>query len=161
MCFQAPASLLLSSQSSLRPVLSSRPAKPLWCVCPVSLGLLQMWAGCLLGVQWAVGSLPAPLFSNPTRLFKSAAICPSRRQTGTWIRFTHVKWLRAPRLQSKTSRSQSVPLSNSRGAQWPFSVCCFIVCAVWSLPALHVREHVSAGLCSSCDSYVEVLYQLC
>lgn len=113
MYFQAPASLLLSWQSSLRPVLSSSPTKPLCSVCPVcpvSLRVLQMWAGWLVGVQWAVGSPPASLFSNRTRLSTSAAICPSTRQTGTGTRFTHVKCLWAPRLQRKTSKCLTVPL---------------------------------------------------
>lgn len=144
--WQAPVCLLLSWLCSLHPVLSSSPTKPLWSVCPVSLCLLQMWPGCLLGVQWAVGSLPAPLFSNQTRLSKSAAICPSRRQTGTWIRFTHVKCLWAPRLQRKTSTSQSVPLKNSRGPEWAFKISFFTVCAVWSLQSLDVGKDVSACL---------------
>ncbi len=146
MCFQAPASLLLSWQSSLRPVLSSSPTKPLWSVCPVSLCLLQMSAGCLLGVQWAVGSLAAPLFSNQTTLSKSAAIWTSRCQTGTWGRFTHVKCLWAPRLHRKTSTSQTVPLKNSRGAQWAFQICFFTLCAVCSSQGWHVRKDVSACL---------------
>lgn len=149
MCFQAPASLLLSWQSSLRPVLSSSPTKPLWSVCPVSLCLLQMWAGWLVGVQWALGSLPVPLFNNQTRLSKSAAICPSRRQTGTWIRFTHVKCLWAPRLQRKTSTSQTVPLKNSRGARWPFLICFFTVCAVCSLQ-VSMLEKTRLHACNKC-----------
>lgn len=146
MYFQAPASLLLSWQSSLRPELSSSPTKPLWSVCPVSLCLLQMWAGWLLGVQWAAGSLPAPPFSKRTTLSKSAAIWPSRRQTGTWRRFTHVKCLWAPRLQSNTSASHTVSLKDSRGAQPPFQTCFFTVCAVCSLQGSHVRKDVSACL---------------
>lgn len=152
MCFQAPASLLLSWQSSLRPVLSSSPTKPLWSVCPVSLCLLQMWAGWLVGVQWALGSLPAALFNNQTRLSKSAAICPSRRQTGTRIRFTHVKCLWAPRLQRKTSTSQTVPLKNSRGAQWPFLICFFTVCAVCSLQVSMLEKTCLHACNKCCDS---------
>uniref|UniRef100_A0A3Q3F8D0 Ig-like domain-containing protein n=1 Tax=Labrus bergylta TaxID=56723 RepID=A0A3Q3F8D0_9LABR len=63
------------------------------------------------------GSLPARPFSNQTRLSKSAAICPSRRQTGTWTRSTHVECLWAPRLQRKPSTSPTVPLKTSRGAE--------------------------------------------
>lgn len=115
---QAPASLLLSSQSSLRPALSSSPAKSLCSVCPVSRCLLQMSAGWLLGVQWALGSLPAPLFSKRTALSTSAAPCPSRRQTGTATRFIRVKCLWAPASRSKPSTSPSVPMETSRGTQW-------------------------------------------
>lgn len=150
--FQAPASVLPSSLSFLRPVLSCSPTKPLWSVCPVSLGLLQMWPGCLEGVQWSLGSLPAPLLSNLIRRSTSAAIWPSRRQTGTWIRFTHVKCLWAPRLQRKTSRSLSASLNNSRGAEGPFNICFFPLCAVYSSRALHVRTCVSTLVVHVVDS---------
>lgn len=141
MCFQAPASLLLSWQSSLRPVLSSSPTKPLWSVCPDSLYHGQMWAGCLATLQWAAGSPPALLSNKQTRLSKSAAIWPSRRQTGTLRRFTHVKCLWAPRLQRNASQSQSV--KNSGGAPGPVHTCCFSLCA--ALQALRVRGDQSAG----------------
>lgn len=99
-----------------------------------------MWPVCLEGVQWAVGSLLAPLFNNRTRLSTSAAIWTSRRPTGTWIRFTHVKCLWATRLQRKTSGSSTVPLTNCRGAVWPFNTCCFTLCAVYSSHALLFRK---------------------
>ena len=142
MYFQAPASLLLSWLSSLHPALSSSPTKPLWSVCPVSLCLLQMWPGCLVGIQWAVGSLPAPLSRDQTRLSKSAALWPSRNQTGTWIRFMHVKCLWALRLQRKPSTSPNVLLKNSRGPEWSLKIFIFIVCAVCLLKGLHIRKRL-------------------
>lgn len=153
MYFQAPASLLLSWQSSLRPELSSRPTKSLWSVCPDSLHLLQRWAGCLVTLQWAAGSPPALLSNKQTRLSKSAAICPSWRQTGTRRRFTPVKCLWAPRLQRKASRSQSV--KNSGGAAAPFHICFFSLCAASAAP--HVRGDQSACLESMLSRWAAAL----
>ena len=160
MCFQAPASLLLSSLSSLRPALSCSPTKPVWSVCPVSRCLLQMWAGLLVGVQWAVGSLPAPLFSNRTRLSKSAAFWPSRHPTGTWRRFTHVKCLWAPRLQRKTSTSPTVALKivEEQNDHLTSASLLFVLSAH---DEVHMLEEMRLHACNKCcDSQVEVLFQL-
>ncbi|KAF3700109.1 Immunoglobulin lambda constant 6 [Channa argus] len=64
--------------------------------------------------------------------FQISSYWKSRHQTGTWIRFTHVKCLWVPSLQRKTLTSQTVPLNNSGGAEPPFNICFFTVCAVCS-----------------------------